>query len=80
MGLLPDDLRYRGYRILSGKYGLSGLPAVYGAEKEAQTLEVVLEDGRTGIQVTLLYGVLPKYDVITRRCADHQYKREHHLS
>ena len=39
---------------------------MYGAEKEAQTLEVVLEDGRTGIQVTLLYGVLPKYDVITR--------------
>ena len=65
-GTTACDLRYRGYRILSGKYGLSGLPAVYGAEKEAQTLEVVLEDGRTGIQVTLLYGVLPKYDVITR--------------
>ena len=65
-GTTACDLRYRGYRILSGKYELSGLPAVYGAEKEAQTLEVVLEDGRTGIQVTLLYGVLPKYDVITR--------------
>ncbi len=58
--------RYRGYRILDGKYGLPGLPAVYAGGEEAQTLEIDLEDPVTGVAVTLLYGVLPEFDIITR--------------
>ncbi|MCD8369391.1 MAG: alpha-galactosidase [Clostridiales bacterium] len=60
------DFRYRGYRIVSGKYRLPGLPAVYAGDGEAQTLEIDLEDSVSGARVTLLYGVLPELDIITR--------------
>lgn len=60
------DLRYQSYEICDGKYSLPGLPAVYASETEAQTLKVHLADLVTGLKVTLLYGVLPKYDIITR--------------
>lgn len=60
------DLRYQGYEIKKGKYGIKGLPAVYADETEAETLEILLEDTVTKLQVVLLYGVLPECDVITR--------------
>lgn len=60
------SFRYQGYRILEGKYGLKRLPAVYADKEEAQTLEIDLEDPATKVKVTLLYGVLPELDVITR--------------
>lgn len=60
------DLRYVSYEIKKGKYGLEGLPAVYAAEQEAETLEILLEDFVSGVQVKLLYGVLEKEDIITR--------------
>lgn len=60
------DLRYRGYKISDGKYGLEGLPAVYAGSAPAQTLEINLEDPVSGLQAKLLYGVLPELDVITR--------------
>ena len=61
-------MRYEGYRILDGKYELSGLPAVYETEQDqdVQTLEIDLKDPESGLLVTLLYGVFPKKDVITR--------------
>lgn len=65
-GVFGADLRYRSHRIISGKYGIPGLPAVYADEAEAYTVEVLLEDARTGVVVTLKYGVLPESDVITR--------------
>ena len=60
------DLRYQSHEICDGKYSLPGLPAVYAAKTEAQTLKIHLADPVTGLNVTLLYGVLPKYDIITR--------------
>ena len=54
------------HSIKEGKYSLKGLPAVYADTDEAQTLEVVLEDRVSKVRAVLLYGVLPKYDVITR--------------
>lgn len=60
------DLRYKSHRIYKGKYGLKGLPAVYASEDGAQTLEILLEDSVSGVQVKLLYGVLEKEDIITR--------------
>ena len=67
-GAYSVDLRYQGYRILDGKYSLPGLPAAYETEAEAgaQTLEIAMEDSVSGLLVTLLYGVLPERDVITR--------------
>ncbi len=60
------DLRYMSHRIYKGKYGLKGLPAVYASEDEAQTLEIILEDSVSRVQVKLLYGVLEREDIITR--------------
>ena len=60
------DLRYVSHRIRPGKYSLPGLPTVYADTKEADTLEIVLRDKLSGAEVTLLYGVLPEQDVITR--------------
>lgn len=61
------DLRYKSYSISKGKYSIKGLPAVY-ADDDAETLEIVLQDKYSDIEVTLRYGVLPKLDIITR-CA-----------
>lgn len=60
------DLRYVSHEIKRGKYALKGLPAVYAADDEAETLEIVLEDSISRIQVCLLYGVLEDADIITR--------------
>lgn len=60
------DLRYQGHEVKKGKYAVKGLPAVYADETEAETLEITLEDSVTKLQVVLMYGVLPQYDVITR--------------
>lgn len=62
-GSTACDLRYRSHRIFNGKYKIPGLPAVYADETESQTLEIVMEDAVTGVEVTLQYGVLPGYDV-----------------
>lgn len=62
------DLRYKSHSIRSGKYDLPGLPAVYDTAEQctSQTLEIELEDICGGLSVTLLYGVFPELDVITR--------------
>lgn len=60
------DLRYAGHEIKKGKYGLKGLPAVYAGENEADTLEILMKDCVSGLQVKLLYGVLEEGDIITR--------------
>lgn len=65
-GISGCDLRYAGHSIRQGKYGLDGLPAVYAGEDEAQTLRVTLRDENAGVEVELLYGVLPRRDAITR--------------
>lgn len=60
------DLRYVRHEIRKGKYALQGLPAVFSPEQEAETLEILLEDSHSKVQVQLLYGVLEKEDIITR--------------
>ena len=60
------DLRYKSYRISKGKYSIKGLPAVYADVSESETLEIVLKDKYSDIEVTLRYGVFPKLDIITR--------------
>ena len=65
-GIRECDFRFDSYRILDGKYGLKGLPAVYADKEESQTLEIVLKDTAGMAEVTLLYGVIPSLDIITR--------------
>ncbi|MBM6816133.1 alpha-galactosidase [Olsenella uli] len=67
-GTFGCDLRYKSHELRDGKYGLPGLPAVYdeGEKDGAQTLSITLADERIGLEVELLYGVMPACDVITR--------------
>ena len=60
------DMHYVSHRILPGKPGLSGLPAAFGEEGKAQTLEIELTDKVTGVRAFLLYTVFADFDVITR--------------
>lgn len=60
------DLRYTGFSVNKGKYSIPGLPSVYAGEDEADTLEIYLKDIASDISVTLKYGVLSEYDIITR--------------
>ncbi|MDR1948648.1 MAG: alpha-galactosidase, partial [Spirochaetaceae bacterium] len=61
------DLRYQGYEILKGKYGIEGMPALYEESGgEAETLAVTLADPVSALEVKLLYGVFPDTDSITR--------------
>ena len=60
------DLRYVSHEIRKGKYGLEGLPAVYAAQDESETLEILLQDAVSMLQVRLLYSILEKEDIITR--------------
>ena len=63
-GIYGCDLRYVSHSIKPGKYEIPGLPAVYA--ENAQSLDVILRDKVTGVEVTLHYGVLEAEDVITR--------------
>ena len=69
------DLRYVSSKVIEGKYSIPGLPASYdggvgmkadGTHTDAQTLEILLQDIVSGIEVHLLYGVFASEDVITR--------------
>lgn len=60
------NLKFSHYEIKKGKYSLKGLPAVWAGEDEADTLEIVLKDSVSNIEVSLLYGVLAEEDIITR--------------
>ncbi len=60
---------YASHEIRQGKYRLAGLPAVYTDDAEGsgvQSLEILLNDPVLGLEMRLLYGVLPELDVITR--------------
>lgn len=65
-GSFGCDLRYKSHVIKKGKYALSGLPAVYAEQDEAETLEILLEDTVSGVQALLYYGVIDAGDIITR--------------
>ncbi len=61
------QLKYRSHKILPGKYSLPGLPALFARDSsDASTLEILLADSVSGVEVKLLYGVFPQCDVITR--------------
>ncbi len=80
------DLRYKSYRIFSGKYTLQTLPTAFATNPEkisvsnsdeVQTLEIHLEDTLHHLEVLLLYGVFPQENVITRavKIINHDHHR-----
>ncbi|OMD22792.1 alpha-galactosidase [Paenibacillus odorifer] len=66
-GTTVTDFRYKSHTINKGKPALKGLPATYvESEEEAETLEIVLQDDKTGLIAALSYTVFNDQDVITR--------------
>ena len=58
---------YKGHKIFQGKKKLKGLPAVYvESEEEAETLEVLMEDEVTKMQMVLSYTIFKDYPVLAR--------------
>jgi len=58
---------YESHSVRTGKPELEGLPSVRPATSdEAETLELVLRDGPSGLAIRLSYTVFPAFDVITR--------------
>lgn len=67
-GSRAAELIYDTHKIYDGKYNLPGLPAIWAGQEEAQTLEIVLKDKFSDVEVVLYYGVLSEFDTITRAC------------
>jgi len=66
-GTRITELKYDSYRLVKGKPVLSGLPAVYTEhEAEAETLELLLKDDYSGLQVVLRYSIFRDHNVIVR--------------
>ena len=61
------DFTYVSHRIYAGKPKLSGLPATYvESEEEADTLEILLRDALTGVELTLIYTVFAGENAVAR--------------
>lgn len=61
------DFVFSNYTISNGLIAAEGLPSVYSENLDnAETLDVVCRDDHTGLELHLLYGVLPEYDAIIR--------------
>jgi len=66
-GQRAAELLYDSYVIEDGKPALEGLPAAFaGGDERVKTLRLILKDAVLSLQVTLLYSVFEKEDVITR--------------
>ncbi|MBO6164363.1 MAG: alpha-galactosidase [Lachnospiraceae bacterium] len=64
--------RYKSHRIYHGAFTLNGLPTAFAAENDTvDTLELVIEDAVTKVQVTLLYSVFEEADIIMRAARVH---------
>ncbi len=65
-GCISTQLKFVSAQKRDGKYSISGMPAVYAEDNEAQTLEIILKDSLTGLAVTLLYSVVEGFDAVMR--------------
>lgn len=66
-GSTISDLQYSSHTMKPGKPLLKGLPAAYvEKDDEAETLELVLRDEVSQLEVTLLYTIYRDFDAVTR--------------
>lgn len=73
------DLKYQKHRIFQGKKVLDGLPASFGNEEDAETLEIDLYDEVTGVIVTLSYSVFEEANYLARSAKIKAVKHQVHL-
>ncbi len=65
-GFLGCELKYADHRIYDGKKKIPGLPATFGTNEDAKSLEIDLVDDTLGLVVTLSYSIFRGLDVVTR--------------
>ena len=71
-GSFSFDGRYVSHIIRKGPFTLNGLPTAFATENDTvDTLELVIEDAVTKVQVTLLYSVFEEADIIMRAARVH---------
>lgn len=68
-GSFVSDFVYQSHQILPGAAQMEGLPAAYGEDTEAETLELTLRDASNQVSLLLYYTVFSACDVICRRAA-----------
>ena len=62
------DLRFREARSASGiRSSLTSLPAAKNRSGDAETLELIFDDRKSGMRLTAVYTLFPTLDAITRR-------------
>lgn len=61
-----SHLIYKNYKITNGTYTINGMPSLMANGKNAETLELILEDNITGLEVVLSYVVFEEYNIIAR--------------
>lgn len=65
-GTTTTELFYKSYEIQQGKPALSGLPASYAGDDEAETLLIHLEDSKGKLAICLSYTIFAGVNVIAR--------------
>ena len=71
-GSFSFDGRYVSHKMYQGPFTLNGLPTAFATEKDTvDTLELVIEDAITKVQVTLLYSVFEEANIIMRAARVH---------
>lgn len=60
------ELKYKNHKISGGTKPLTGLPAVFGDEKDSSVLELTATDDVLNAEVTIIYTVFEKLDAIIR--------------
>lgn len=60
------ELKYKNHKISGGTKPLTGLPAVFGNEKDSSVLELTATDDVLNAEVTIIYTVFEKLDAIIR--------------
>ncbi len=71
-GSFSFDGRYVSHTIYKGPFTLKGLPTAFARENDTvDTLELVIEDTVSKVQVTLLYSVFEEADIIMRAARVH---------
>lgn len=61
-----SQLLYKEHKILDGVCEIDGLPTLLTGDKQAQTLEITLEDKLTGLNVILSYTVFEEYNIVAK--------------
>ncbi len=75
-GTVDTDIQYVSHKIYAGKPRITGQPATYAEDGEADTLEILCRDHVSGAEVTLFYTVFANYGAMTRHTLVHNASDE----